>query len=382
MSCSSLAYGYFNAYRSVAARADVDAIVHLGDYIYEQASGAYGKVRAYEPAHELFTLDDYRKRYAQYRSDPDLQEAHRQLPFLVVWDDHEVANNAWQDGAPEHDPDSPVSYAERKAAAQQAFFEWLPIRQTTPGRVHRAFGFGDLVHLILADTRHWGRDALLETSDPSADDETRTILGNDQEAWLKEELTSADTRWRILAQQVVFSELDIGVTNADAWDGYSANRERILQLIQDEGLDNVVILTGDIHMSWAFDVIRQVEGPSYDPDTGLGSIAVELVTPAITSPGFDQETGELVAEAALKLPEVRLAQLWQRGYLLLDIDQQRLQGEWYLFDTVEKKSEAAFYRALQVRAGESHLHDADAPAVPPSASPELAPNLEELDTSS
>jgi hypothetical protein len=128
VSCSSLCQGHFHAYRSIAARADLDAVIHVGDYIYEFASGEYGSVRGYEPAHELYTLADYRARYAQYRRDIDLKEVHWQHPFITTWDDHEAANDSWHDGALNHMPDE-GSWEERKAVASRAYREWMPFRE-------------------------------------------------------------------------------------------------------------------------------------------------------------------------------------------------------------------------------------------------------------
>src|SRR5690606_6680446 len=147
VSCASLAFGFFHAYRAIAKRADVDAVLHLGDYIYEHGNDEYGSVRSYDPPHRLLTLSDYRRRYAQYRSDPDLQLLHQQVPILAVWDDHEIANDAHKDGAFDHTPDF-GSYFERKQAAQRAYFEWLPVREAEPGRLHRSVSFGNLAHVV------------------------------------------------------------------------------------------------------------------------------------------------------------------------------------------------------------------------------------------
>jgi alkaline phosphatase D len=374
-SCASLAYGYFHAYRAVAGRADVDAVLHLGDYIYEHGNDEYGSVRGYQPPHQLLTLSDYRLRYAQYRSDSDLQQLHQQFPFAAVWDDHEVANDAYAEGAPDHDPSLGL-YAERKQAAQQAYFEWLPVREAEPGRLHRSLSFGDLAHVVLADTRHWGRDEpITNVNDPAFEDPARSILGLDQEAWLEGELVQSNARWRLLAQQVMFSTLNVGITNTDAWDGYPKSRERLLTLIRERELDNLVILTGDIHMSFAIDVVRSDRVAEYDPDTGEGAVCVEFVTPSVTSASLDREVAERLAEVAIELPEVRLAQLWRRGYMLLDIDHDRLQAEWYLFDRVDGPSEQEFFAAWQLRTSERFLRPASDKAPEKSDPPPLAPVL-------
>ncbi len=372
--CASYAHGYFHAYRKAAERADLDAVVHLGDYIYEYGDDEYGSERRYEPPHELLTLEDYRRRYAQYRSDPDLCFLHQQHAMLAVWDDHEICNNAWRDGAENHQADE-GSYAVRKRAAQQAYFEWMPIRESEPGRVHRSVRFGDLAQLVLADTRHWGRDApISDPTDPAFSDPARSILGADQEAWLEAELAGSDTRWRLFAQQVMFSDLPAGVVNTDAWQGYPACRQRVLGWIDEHRMNNLIILSGDIHMSWALDVVTGPQAEDYDPLLGDGSKAVELVAPSVTSPSLERDVAERVREAALELPRIRLAQLWRRGYLLLDITEPRVQAEWYLFDRVDGPSEEEFYQAWQVLAGETFLRPAEGPAAPANGAPELAPS--------
>ena len=163
VSCASYGHGYFHAYRAVAEREELNAVIHLGDYIYEYATGAFGTVRRCEPAHEILTLDDYRRRYAHYRQDSDLRALHRVHPMIVVWDDHEIANNAWHDGAQNHNPErGEGDYGARKAAATRAFFEWQPVRESEAGSCFRQFAFGNLVDLIMLDTRLSGRDAQIE----------------------------------------------------------------------------------------------------------------------------------------------------------------------------------------------------------------------------
>ena len=371
-SCAAYAAGYFHAYRTAALRADIDLCVHLGDYIYEHGNAEFGATRTYDPPDEILTLADYRRRYAHYRLDPDLQAVHQQFPFVAIWDDHEVANDAWREGAENHQAEE-GDYADRKRAAQQAYFEWLPVRETEPGRVHRSFSYGDLIDLVLLDTRHLGRDRQLPVDDPALEDTDRSLLGADQEQWLEDTLLASEARWRVLAQQVMLTNLPLGISNTDGWEGYPANRERLLDLIASNSLDNVVILTGDIHMSWAFDVVPS-NAEAYDPESGEGAIAVELVAPSVTSPSLGQETGEALAEAALGEPHVRLAQLWKRGYLLLDVDHERLQAEWYLFERVDGPADEEFFAALRVESGEPFLREVDGPAAERSDAPALAPN--------
>jgi alkaline phosphatase D len=194
-SCSNLPFGYFNAYARTAARNDLDAVLHLGDYIYEYANGTFGDGTALGripmPDREIVALDDYRTRYAQYREDPDLQAAHRQHPFIVIWDDHETANNSWRGGAQNHQPDE-GEWSVRRAAAVQAWREWMPVREL-PGleyRLYRHFAFGDLADLMMLDTRLEGRDEQVASRDDVAAIERadRQLLGAAQEQWLLETL--------------------------------------------------------------------------------------------------------------------------------------------------------------------------------------------------
>src|SRR5262245_5600294 len=209
VSCSNYPAGYFNVYRCLANRLDLDAVVHLGDYIYEFANGRYGdgseSGRVPIPATEAITLADYRSRYATYRSDIDLQDAHRLHPFIVVWDDHELANDAWSGGAGNHDP-SKGDWQTRRMAAYKAYLEWMPVRESAAQgiRLYRSFRFGDLTDLIMLDTRAL-RDQQVDGRDAAAlADTRRSLFGAEQEAWFFDQLRAsqrADTRWRLLGQQ-------------------------------------------------------------------------------------------------------------------------------------------------------------------------------------
>jgi alkaline phosphatase D len=235
-SCSNYPHGYYNAYAAIAARDDLDAVVHLGDYIYEYANGAYGDgtalARIPDPVHECLTLDDYRKRHATYKHDPDLQAAHRQHAFIAVWDDHEIANDAWLHGAANHQADE-GDWETRRAAAMRAYHEWMPIRDgEDPAAIWRRFEYGDLVDLLMLDTRHAGRDAILPASQADAiADPARQLLGVAQERWLLDALAESRTIWRVLAQQTRMTQLRTGdgeLGSMHPWDGYPAARDRIL----------------------------------------------------------------------------------------------------------------------------------------------------------
>ena len=277
-SCANYPHGYFNVYGRIADRSDIDVVLHLGDYFYEYEPGRYADAalaadRAVDPPHEITALDDYRRRYALYHTDPDLQEAHRQHPFIVVWDDHEIANNTWSTGAENHQP-ADGDFVARRNAAYQAFLEWLPVRDTGSARqplIYRSFALGDLADLVMLDTRLAGRDVQVErTNVLGIEDPRRTILGAAQEHWLDGELREsvrAATRWQILGQQVMFApQTPYNTTggNPDSWDGYRASRSHVYDMVERHQVPNMVVLTGDVHSAWAYDLPRQLTD-RYDP---------------------------------------------------------------------------------------------------------------------
>ena len=351
VSCSNYPAGYFNVYRCIANRPDLDAVIHLGDYIYEFANGRYGdgssSGRVPLRAGEASTLEDYRDRYATYRSDIDLQEAHRRHPFIAVWDDHESANDAWSGGAGNHDS-SQGSWATRLAGAYRAYLEWMPIRESSDPKIHlyRSFRFGDLADLVMLDTRGLRDQQALGTDAKMLADPSRSLLGAAQEAWFFDQLRASQrlgSRWRVIGQQILFTPLSppgFPVANTDLWDGYAPARNRVFDLLASEKITNVAILTGDIHSSWAMDVPRN-PWTGYDPTTGAGSFAVELVTPAISSPPFFSSP-ELRQRAAMLRPLARHLKFLEgehNGYTLLDITRERIQAEWYHVESVAQRSD-------------------------------------------
>jgi len=393
-SCSNLPFGYFNAYAAIARRPDLDAVLHLGDYIYEYANGTYGDGdalgRVPEPEREIVTLADYRTRHAQYKRDPDSREMHRQHPLIAVWDDHESTNDSWYGGAENHDPgEGEGSWTDRKAAAMRAWREWMPVREIhadRSGRIFRSFRFGDLADLVMLDTRLFGRDrpAASGSELDVIRDPERTMLGAEQEAWLHRQLSrsKADgTAWRILGQQVPMATLldeDGEIFLTDKWDGYAATRTRLFDHLEREGIGDLVVLTGDVHSSWAVDLPRDPFDGSYDPQTGRGALGVELVTPAVSSPGVREraEAERRAREMAAGHPHVRFAELFHRGYVLLDLDRERAHAEWWHLDTVrERRVDQRLAAAFRTRRGRSHL-EAVAGAGPlrsRSGAPPLAP---------
>jgi alkaline phosphatase D len=230
MSCANFPAGYFNVYEMAAQRDDLDAVVHLGDYLYEYARGEYASENAAAldrevlPEGELFLLADYRTRYSQYRSDSSLQKLHAKVPFITVWDDHEVANDTWKEGAENHN-DGEGDFDQRKEAALQAYFEWLPIRPWSEGNheeIYRSFNYGNLVDLHMLDTRVLGRDKQLEYGDyidattgtfdsdnflAAVTDTNRTLLGQTQLLWLQQTLLQSTAKWQVLGQQVLMGKM-------------------------------------------------------------------------------------------------------------------------------------------------------------------------------
>lgn len=392
LSCSSLPHGYFNVYRRVAERPDLDAVLHLGDYIYEYANGGYGDGTALgripEPNKEIITLDDYRTRYAQYRRDADLQEAHRQHPFIVVWDDHEIANNTWREGAQNHNPEKGEGeFAPRRAAAVQAYLEWMPIREDRfprQIRIYRSFSFGSLADLLMLDTRLVGRDAQAPTRESIAtlDDPKRSILGADQEAWLGGKLAAsarAGVKWQLLGQQVKLAPESLPgapAVSADTWDGYRPARQRLLDTIATQKGVNAVVLTGDVHSAWAYDVPRN-PWDGYDSATGKGTVAVEIVTPSITSPsgfGTPEEAAKRVETYRKSRPHLKYVEGLYRGYVVLDVTAERARADWFYVPTVtERTNTEQFGRGAVTVAGNPHLIEETSPAPTPRDVAEPAP---------
>ena len=409
VSCSNHAYGYFNAYGRIAQRADLDLVMHLGDYIYEYGNGQYGTARTTEPLNEIVTLADYRARHAQYKRDVDSQAMHRQHPLVAIWDDHETANNSNKTGAENHQPATEGDWNTRVAMALQAYYEWMPVRPvdtTQPRKNNRAYAYGDLADLIMLEERLNGRSEQLLTathatplgagfaqSDPGYSDPTRTMLGMEEETWLADRLRTTPARWKMLGQGVMFAQLKgVGAANSagggfflnsDQWDGYQPARNRIYDVLKGDAthpsVSNVVVLTGDIHSSWAADLTQDpnnadVTTGGYNPATGEGSKAVEFVGTSVSSPGIDSDTtGQIAGALRAFNPHFKYINLVKRGYLLMDVSPQRVVGEWWHLDTALSPSNIeTFAAAFEVQSGTNHLvPSVQTPSRP--APPPLAP---------
>jgi alkaline phosphatase D len=344
LSCANYIYGHFNVYGAVAKNENLDAVLFLGDYLYEYANSPAKKtpkIRTHLPDHEITVLEDYRLRHAQYKTDTQLQAAHARHPFITVWDDHESANNGWETGAQNHNPElDEGTWEARKRAAIRAYFEWMPIRafpEEPASRIYRSFAFGDLVDIMMLDTRLEGRkeQAPADSSNEYLKDPSRRIISDQQSDWLEEQLVASqqrNTHWRLIGQQVMFGQLivDNKVLNTDQWDGYPGSRTKVLDMIEKNNIDNVAILTGDIHSSWAMDISR-------DPfEDNPKSLAVEFVTPSVTSPAVtDPVEAKERAEGIMQaLPHLHFVDLNLHGYISISINKVRIKSSWKFVDTV------------------------------------------------
>lgn len=369
VSCANLEAGFFNAYKVLLNRADFDAVICLGDYIYEYETGGYSPNatanRHWLPANEILSLSDYRQRYSTYHLDDDLRRLHQQFPFITIWDDHETANDAWMNGAENHTPATEGPFAVRKANAKQAYFEWLPIRQqpgaTDPYQIFRKLAYGNLVDFIMLDTRLHGRDVQSGTSGATVTASTRQLLGTDQFSWLGNRLDSSTAQWKVITQQVMIAPLKVfgSAINGDQWDGYPAERNRVFNHILNNNIKNVVAITGDIHSSWANDLPTA----TYNGSTGAGSAGVEFVGPSVTSPGMNIPLGAAAIQASNS--HIKYADLSQHGFMIMDVNQTRTQTDWYYVSTLDQSSGVYSYaKSMYVNNQERFLRTNNSASLP------------------
>lgn len=363
VSCSNWEWGYFNAYDKIADRPILDAVIHLGDYIYEYGVGIYGDTtigRFNLPSHEIITLQDYRTRYSQYHTDKGLRRARQQHPFITIWDDHEIANNSYISGAQNHQPEE-GDYEDRKAAARQSYYEWIPIRENR--LLYRSIPFGQLADLFMLDERLEGRTKPVDSlSDPNYKSETRSMLGTEQMEWFTSSLNSSKAIWKLVGNQVIFSDIDLSQVragrsrNLDSWDGYPAEKRRIKDYIQSQRIKDVVFLTGDTHSSWAIEVATDVAN-TYNPITSEGAFAVEFGTPSISAANSNERnTDEEVKDSEKKLvvsnPHIKFTNNRDHGYALLTLTADAAKCQWYYIETLRKEgSTESMANQLAVRRG-------------------------------
>lgn len=416
LSCSNYPAGYFHAYAEAARLQQVDACLHLGDYFYEYGASGYATERADElgrqlaedNAGELYTLGDYRKRYALYRSDPDLQALHARAPMIAVWDDHEIANDTWRDGAENHSEDE-GDFVSRRRAAIQAYFEWMPLRPVVPdaeGRIYRSFRFGDLVDLHMLDTRLAGRDRQLAFAN-FVDAETgamdsqafasaltapeRSMLGEAQRTWLYGSLEESRARWQVLGQQVLMARMTMPASLLSsllrdrdfagaaplidalindkaalgAGEPLSEQRMQRLQQVMPYNLDawdgypaereqlyavaerldqRLIVLAGDTHNAW-YSELR---------DRNDRVVGIEFATPSVSSPGMEAylNLGEEQARALTQalpalIDELQYCDIHRRGFLEVVFTREQVRPIWHFIDSVTTRDYTTEVREVQ-----------------------------------
>jgi alkaline phosphatase D len=402
-SCQLYPGGYYNAYVHIAEQDRLDAVLMLGDYIYEYGPEGYGADigrrlgRLPDPPRETVTLADYRLRHAQVKADPDMQAAHARAAFICVWDDHEVTNDGWLGGAENHEPETEGDWQVRKAAAMQAYFEWMPIREPAKGRaadaIYRSFEFGDLATLAMLETRLLARDeqAAFKGDVPAPDQiaailaerarPERELLGQGQSVWLQQVLTAsakAGKPWQVIGNQTVMArvagpDLEQGMGtqayaamlsrlpaswqgrvkeaqasyragvpfNLDSWDGYPAARERLYEAFRASGV-RPVMLAGDSHAGWANNL----------RDDAGNLVALEAGCTAITSPSYGSLLPGIGKYIQRANREVAYCNQDQKGYTLLTLTPEQARVEFVTVSTVvEKEFKASTDAAFTAAAG-------------------------------
>jgi phosphodiesterase/alkaline phosphatase D-like protein len=427
VSCSNYTGGYFGAYQALAQRDDLDFVLHVGDYIYEYGNGAdrYGPAaligkRDAQPETETIDLRGYRLRHALHKADPDLQAAHRQHPWITIFDDHEVANNAWATGAENHTPGTEGDFASRRREAYEAYLEWMPFRlpeqHRTPHqgiRFFRRFTFGPLGDLSVLETRQ-NRSAQVDVPgftatgggfipagipvvDAALADPARHLPEPEQLDWLKDTIASRGRRWHLIGNQVVLTPVrwpgaalgvpgNLTLLNSDQWDGYQADQAALIAhcAAQPASRGDVVVLTGDIHSSWANDLPSSRGTADYQP------AGVEFVCPSVTSDGFYElvraslpagtpvpaalaATQGVVGAVTATNPWVRYLNGIGHGYALVDVTPARVQADFYLTPTptdalpdprVDPSVLPVYTSSFQTLAGSRRLSSASTPVGP------------------
>ena len=396
VSCANYEGGYFNAYGRVAERNDLDAVIHLGDYYYDYAKGKHRNSklkdpnRQYIPIHQTVTKADYRRRLSLYHLDKNLQKLHQQHPIIAIWDDHEIANNAYETGAKSNKGD----WEKRKRGAKEAYFEWMPVRGSAESAdFYRAFSYGKLLDLFMLDTRLEGREKQPANFDtPENPLNPRRMISEKQNKWLVNNLKNSTARWKVVGSQVIFSSINMAFAAPmpksrfnvrffknlflDSWNGYLSQRNNILDSIQKNSVYNVVVVSGDSHASWSFDLNKDPvlytspkPKPSYlprknpyntetsygyNPDTGDGSQGVEFSTPSISSSSFaDILPAYLVAHwqaiantphrrtkgNPIYNPHLKFIDFKRHGYFILDVRADSIQCDYFYVPTITAETD-------------------------------------------
>jgi alkaline phosphatase D len=356
--CSNYEQGYFTAYRRIA-EGEYDFVLHTGDYIYEgRPSGGRDERARQNVGLELFSLDDYRRRYALYKMDADLRAVHLSAPFVMSWDDHEVVNNYAGAIDPLNTP--PELFLLRRAAAYQAYYEHLPVRRTAlPSaggmKMYRRLQFGSLIDLSVLDTRQYRSDQACgdnaKTGCAEALDPKRTMLGDEQERWLFDNLATARARWTVIGQQVYSFARDNakaspnGRFSMDSWDGYAAARSRLYTRLKETKAPNPVVVSGDIHEHYGADLKMNFADPASD------TIGVELTNTSISAGGDGQRVGGSWEKIKGDNPHIKYHSA-RRGFIACTATPAALRAEFRTLDFVmQPGAQAKTSGVLVVEAG-------------------------------
>jgi len=407
VSCANLQAGWFSAYRHLAKRDDLHAILHLGDYLYEYAPGQYGygqdevDIRKHYPPHEMVSLTDYRQRHAQYKRDADLQDLHARYAFIATWDDHEVCNDRWKKGAENHNAGE-GDFLARQARAYRAYDEWMPVRLSNTAalgdgtRIFRRLTFGKLAELTLLDLRTYRDQAVSATvpspvgpaANPELSDPDRTITGGAQMDYLKQSLNNSRAQWKLVGNPVMIAPLDLGslphdvidpiadvtgllpkdgaAINTDQWDGYTDDRREVLSHINSRGVRDTVFLTGDIHSAWACDLPTD---PATYPAVDT-SVAVEFVCTSITSNNLKDITGSPARTTSIPIEEgikstnrhVKYLNFDDHGFSILDITSARTQMDYFIIgDRADKNTGLTWTASWKTLSGTGKVVAVDKP---------------------
>ena len=375
-SCSNFPAGYFNAYQAAAEKDGLDLWLHLGDYLYEYPMGGYATDKAKklgrvpEPLHEMINLSDYRLRHAQYKQDQGSKALHKHAPLIAVWDDHEFSNDAWKRGAENHSEDgSEGDFYARRSAAIKAYYEWMPIReQQNKRRIFREFKIGKLIHLIMLDTRQFGRDKQIQPKNyltksgfnqakfyNDLNSDNRELLGAEQLDWIESKIINSDAVWTIFGQQVLMAKLKfpdiskmlkskeipsflkpylkflgLGIpSNLDAWDGYPAERNRLYKTMSN-AKKRFISLAGDTHNSWVSEL----------KDKSGNKVGIELGAPSVTSPGITDilnlDEKEFVDSIVRINNELQWMNPSNRGYLSLNCRKDKIIASFNFIKELEQ----------------------------------------------
>ena len=342
-SCQDYQDGFYTAYQNMAAE-DLDLVIHLGDYIYEGGVNPTAVRQHNSP--EAITLEDYRNRYALYKSDPNLQATHAAFPWTFTWDDHEVDNN--YAGFTPEDEQSAEAFAQRRAVAYQVYYEHMPLRASAIARdgflqLYRRLNFGDLVSFNLLDTRQYRTDQPCnDTLGPRCQEafsQTATMTGERQENWLHSGLNRSTARWNVIAQQIMFAQFNAGDSpllpndffNPDQWDGYVAQRDRLIQFLQARKPSNPIVITGDFHSSWVHDIKANFDDPASE------TVGAEFVGTSISSYFGDDEAGAsaLVRAALPGNPHTQFFDGLNRGYVRCTLTPDIWQSDFRVVSTTQ-----------------------------------------------